>query len=263
MPNDLIRPVERWLTGSTIAQSELSALDLALATPVNGDGGGTYARGTSDDDSVIAGAGVWFGTSTAHALVGIGTTAYSPAGLGIVHADSDYAVLGDTHAGRIRMIATPCLEAPVRAGWAFDATLGNVVALSPGLELWVPLLMHDGARLDSATLGFRVTDEGHRPALFPRMRVLRVDALGVATPMAATALDGFVEYPSPAGSLYPWLIGGVLQPLVYAADTNVIDVTAYRYFAQIFDESGAGAMAGNAFTEIQCAFSLIPDCRPQ
>lgn len=263
MPNALLRDPANWVTGKPIAQAELSALDLALATPVNGDGGGTYVQG--EGDTTIAGAGLWLAASADHTLAGVGTLVLTPSDKDTVHADSDYTTLGATHAGRTRRVLTACARARTAGGWIQDPYSRNsLISTRMGAEFVLPLRVLDGARLAYAELHFFVS-VGHEatPASPIRCRILRIDANGTATPMTTNAMDGFTPFTAPVG------IGinfdaTVLRTLTVFCDTaNVLDVSRYSYVAHVIEEAGEYGVAGNVFADINVSHDTILDLRPQ
>jgi len=267
MPNALLREPSDWATGNPVLQAELSALDLALASAVNGEGGGTYVQGAGG--TTIGGAGVWFAASLDHAVAGSGALIY-PTGGTITHADADYTVLTDGHPSRTRSLVTPILRARYRSGWQAGSTPGGLSGFAStrlGAELFLPLRVVDGARLVTAIarLYVRTAHGDSLPVKSPRIRVLRVDALGTATPMTTTPADGFASF---AG----WAFVGIgfsydpnrLHSFGVTCDTaNVIDASAFTYVAHLVEEDGENAVSGNVYADVACTFDQILDLRPQ
>lgn len=263
MPNALVRDPSAWINGQPILQSELSAIDLALATSVNGEGGGSYTQG--DDDTTIAGAGVWLAASADHAISGLGTIVYSPDGQPIVHADSDYTTLAATHAGRARALVTSCNRGHFVAGWGVDTTAAKSLASSLlGAEFMVPLRVHNGARLTSATLRFSVATDHGPPAELPKVRVLRVATTGIAVALTTNKAHGFATLTTRPASSAAWFASGAVQSIGVTIDAGVvIDVSRFAYFAHVIEERSTGAAFGNSFHDVRCGFDDIFDLRPQ
>ncbi len=259
MPNDLLRDPVDWVNGRAILQSELDALDGDLAAVVNGDDGGAY---TQTGTLAIAGAGVWLAASLNHQLSGTGTTLAPAAGSkSLTHGDNDYIQLASTHIGTSRSLLTPCQRGITQA-WARDSTTGSLVSPAPGASFVLPLRVHHAAVLTSASLRFRIVSS-HLPAVLPKLRILRVDTAGTVVVLSNGDVDGFVPFaPRPANGA-AWYASGAVQTITASAMSEVIDVSRYVYLAQVVDESGSGAIAGNIYGDIQAFFTGIADLRPQ
>ncbi len=263
MPNALIRDPSAWVNGKPVAQAELSALDLALATPVNGEGGGTYTQGAGD--TTIGGAGLWLAASAAHTLTGLGTLVLTPSGKDTTHADNDYTTLALSHVGGFRQVITACARARTAGGWIQDPSARNSLqSTRTGAEFVLPLRVIDGARLVYAELHFFVSvGHANTPASPIRCRLLRIDANGVATPMTTNATYGFTAFTASVGT------GGafdatVLRTLTAFCDTaNVIDASRYSYVAHVIEEAGQYGVAGNVFADVNVSHDTITDLRPQ
>jgi hypothetical protein len=260
MANPLLRPVEAWQNGQPVTQSEWSQLDGELTSIVNGDDGGTYAI-ANDDDTTIGGAGLWLAASPNHTLSGTDSSVFSGTGAPIVHAADDYTLLEEGHTGRARSLATPVERAPRQRGWQTSG-VGSLYSTLIGGDLLVPLRVHDSARLVTATLRFSVGSSHDAPAFLPKMRIVRVDAFGNATPLTTNALDGFVYATRPALASQ-WFAGGATRTIALSVDVNPVDVHAFTYFAHVVDEQGSGAAAGNYYRAVVCSFDTIVDMRPQ
>jgi hypothetical protein len=262
MANPLLRDPAAWINGKPIAQSELSALDVALAQPINGDGGGTYTQGAGN--TTIAGSGLWLAASTAHQLAN-GALALTPSDKAVTHADDDYTTLALSHIGGFRQVATACARAGTVGGWTRDPySRVSLMSTRLGAEMVLPLRVLDGARLGYAELHFFVSS-GHAmtPGTPIRCRILRIDAAGATTPLTTNSADGFVAFTAAVGT------GGsfdasVLRTLTVFCDTaNVIDVSTYSYAAHSIEEAGQYGIAGNIFADVNCAHYDIHDLRPQ
>jgi hypothetical protein len=260
MGSALIRAATDWINGAPVTQAELAAVDRGLTQVVNGDGGGTHASG--DANTTIGGAGLWLASSTAHALNGSGTLLHSVDGNPIVHADSDYTLLAVGHAGRSRVLVSPVQRAAFTRGWMSDSGACSLYSTAIGGEILVPLRVHHGATLSTATLRFAVGVSHTTPSVVPKMRIIRVAVDGTVTPLTTNTIGGFVFASRPV-SPSGWYASGAVRTIALTCDVNPIDVSRYSYFAHVLDESGDGAVAGNPFFEVACAFDSIADLGPQ
>ena len=140
-----------WFNTYVPSVSDFTALDSLLVPMVNGDGGGAYTPSTT---VTINGAGVWFAGPTTFASGSAVVTSAGP----IVFGDSDYFVLGGGHSGASRTIRTPCTSAT--SAFGYGITVGTAYAalesLIVGSRAIVPLRVHQGATLATATLTFAV-----------------------------------------------------------------------------------------------------------
>jgi hypothetical protein len=107
----------------------------------------------------------------------------------------------------------------------------------------LPLRVHDGARMLSATLTFVVpTPRQLAPIVAPRMRIVRADLSGNVVPLAsaATGADAYgLRVIATPGSGSAWHAAGAVQTFTYVCDqNNVIDVSQYLYYAELVEEIG-------------------------
>lgn len=262
MTSPLLRdPPSGWVNGAPVLQTELSALDAALARTVNGEGGGSYVQ--SATPTVIAGAGIVLAASLDHEITGAGSTIHPASGKAITHADGDYTALAAGHTGRFRSIVTAVERAAFLAGWTSENATGTLVSRTAGAQCMLRLRVHDRATLSSAALYFHVDAAHGPPAGLPKARILRVEAAtGKATPLAAGG-DGFTSYSPRPLSDTDWYASGAIKVLSLSLTPATIDVSRYAYFAQIVDERGSGAAAGNHYADVVCSFTDILDLGPQ
>jgi hypothetical protein len=154
----------------------------------------------------------------------------------------------------------------------------GLASLALGAGMDVPLRVHNGATLVSATLTFFVGQQHSTPvppsttagvpALLPGIRLVGVNGSGIAIPLATTAGTAgtdstgmqFVATPA-SGSA--WYDSGGVQTFTYTCDAGVvIDTTQFSYHAVIQDEFGANAVTGNIYVEFELSFADIADTRP-
>ena len=116
----------------------------------------------------------------------------------------------------------------------------------------------DGATLTSATLRFKPkTGHGALPTAQPGYAVCRspLAAVGAPTNLLSTG-NGFSFLA--AGTLVAYEVD---QALFFVPNqNNVIDKTAFRYWAVLVDEAGTNALAGTAYHALTLNLS-IPDAR--
>ena len=126
----------------------------------------------------------------------------------------------------------------------------------------LPLRVHDGARLVSATLTFRVPNaRAIAPVVPPQMRIIRVDTAGNITELKSmvTGADpiGYIPVASPASGA-AWFNGGQVQSVTYTCDQNqIVDVSQYTYWAQIIEEVGTNA----TIPMTNCDGTLVRECK--
>ena len=255
------------------AQAYMRALDQAQANAINGDVGGTWSPAAL---VTIAGAGMWccaswlVGSSSTPCIVTNASTA--PLTLG----DGDNVVIAAGNSLASRTIMTSCGDGVDASGGASIVTyanyslyankyVGSSTSLPTGVvRIIVPLRVHDGATLSTAILSFIVSQTHSGVPQLPIFRVYKVDTSGNVTPLYSTGsiVGGYVT-PATPGSGAAWYALGATQTLVLTCDAGVvIDRSRYTYFAEIVDEHGANAHAGNQYVAIACAFTSIPDLRP-
>ena len=270
-----------WATGPIVTGAEMNSMDVALATALNGDGGGTWTPAAS---IVVAGtSGLWFGGPL---VLGAGAGVTTSAGNHIQHGTNDYIYLAVGHTGATRVIDTPLEGFATQGATGADQTyfapigrIGNtgfapVPAQPTGTRFITPLHVHNGATLTTATLTFRVNDNHASlgvPDSLVAFRIIAVDVSGTTLQLSSTAVaapDGSVPFtPRPANAT-AWYAAGVAQTVVATCDqNNVIDTSKYAYWVEVYDEMGTNAyqaaLLGNTFLSVAATFTTIADMRPQ
>jgi hypothetical protein len=265
-----------------VSGTEMNSLDVTLAKALNGDGGGSWTPAAS---IIIGGAGMWFGGPVVLSnAAGVLTSTNKH----IVLGTNDYIYLGAGHSGATRTIDTQLESLPTQGTTAADGTYfsplgrignvgGTVFTANPvqpnGTRFLSPINVHHGATLTGATLTFRVNDAHAAgvPDSLIAFRVLAVDVNGNVLTLSSTAVagtDGSVAFtPRPANGA-AWNAAGAAQTVACTCDqNNVIDVTQYSYWVEVFDEMGTNAyqaaLLGNTFLSLACTFTNITDMRPQ
>ena len=246
----------QWLNLAVPQVSDFAAIDSNSVGLINGDGGGTWAPAGNID---VAGAGMWF---CGPSLLQAGAVCETVVG-GYIHlGDSDYPQLVDGHSGALRTIQTPCASAVSCYGFVLTETPLYLSAEFVGARAVLPLRVHQGATLSTATLTFIVGAHATVPTQLPRFRVCCRDSAGNVVPVSAGDHLGYVS-PSTPASGSAWHAAGAVQALVATcAVGTVIDRGANTYFAEIVDESGTGSVAGNIYINVAMNFTGIADNRP-
>ncbi len=262
--NTRIRIDGAWMIGPPVLSGEWLTLDTNLTKALNGDGGGTW---TPTSVVTIGGAGMWFAGQT----VTFGGTSSQvstsvSANKHIVHDDNDHVVLASGHAGRSRTLVTTWARA--RAGGERDIDTGlaheSIVSTVAGANFIVPLAVHNGATFASATFRFAVSSNHGPPAILPRFRVFSLDKVGNRTSLVTNGAAGYVQFTPTPASGSAWFSSGAAQAFTVTLDGGVIvDTSTFTYWAEVVDEDGAGALPGNSYFDIACAFTNITDLRPQ
>jgi hypothetical protein len=247
--------------------------DDKLAKVIDGHDGGTYSpQPVGGAGLTIGGAGLWLGAYASIEAVNDESRIITPSGSGKrITFESGWFQLKSGHpyrsatllalAGRAWDIANNV------AALAYDASL-DAMALPVSGRALVPLRVHNGATFTSARFFFRVAG-GHAgvPAQLPRFRVFKRSAAGVVTNLRA-ATSGYLTMPTPASvAAYENGAGGGLsglQSVLFTCDASqVIDTSAFTYFAEVISESGTNALTGLVFHGVDVSMTSIADLRPQ
>ena len=152
-------------------------------------------------------------------------------------------VLGQPLVGGIAHLSgtSRSLNELVSGSTSVDAPTFTSMSAIQQPRMLLPLRVHDGARLATATLTFGVsTPRQTAPLVAPRLRIFRADLSGNIVPLASIAGGaderGFRPVAKPTSGT-AWYAGGVVQTFTYACDqNNVIDVSQYLYFAELIEE---------------------------
>jgi len=138
----------------------------------------------------------------------------------------------------------------------YDAYTSN----RPGLHCILPVNVHDGAEFQGGTLYFKVVNSHSAiPAVLPAVRITQVDRDGTVTAISSTGVPGGWTTAATPGSAGAW-IGD--KTITIGSTGATIDRSRYRYFCEVKDENGIGALAGNLFTSVGLNWS-VPDYRFQ
>jgi hypothetical protein len=263
--NARLNPDTFYVNGKPIPASYFQGIDTAQSKAVNGDAGGTWAPSSAIQ---VGGAGIWLGGGL-H-VVGPGATVQTGTGYRILHAANDVPVLGGGHAFNNRELVTNAGNGAdtnpssfTLAPYGFGSTFGGgMVSLTTGARLVVPIRVHDGASFTRAQVNV-VVNGGHSvlPKVLPALSVIAVDSSGTVTTLG---FSPWVAMSSPGNvGAYNGQRLSIVYPVGSGSGGVIIDRSQFVYYALIADESGAGAVAGNAYEQIFCDMQSIPDCRFQ
>lgn len=245
-----------WTTGNYVTvKANWVSIDRKIAAGVNGDDGGAWAP---RNPIFVAGEGI---RSTVPVVVDYGGKLTARDGA-LFKVASGYPVLGENHVGRRRSILTSCLERKSRRNeyhWLLDERFTAIRSIACTVQhgmtdvfeqprFILPLRVHDGSRLQSASLSFRINHPREQlPVETPKIRIVRVafisgESIGEIQPLMSQAAgadkDGFVSFPMP-NTPAAWYANGEAQEFVYVCDqNNDIDVSKYAYYAEVIEEVG-------------------------
>lgn len=288
--NARISPDTFYVDGGALPASYWITLDTRQYKALWGDQGATWSPTSGIQ---IGGAGLWSlgrnGLGSSGVTFSAAPGAYTPStsGLRFVHGGNDEFTFSTS--GTQAVDVSVGQSGVDRSFGSNSGTTANVPrmfyesvkdgrkdylansAYSGGGRFLMPISVHNGAALSLVTLNFLV-GQSHSsvPVSLPQMRVVKVDAQGNVTPLATNASlsgwrgAGFVMFTPTPGSGAAWYDSGNPQSIAYSCDAGiVVDTTKYRYFAQVIDESGSGALSGNEFISAVTSHTSIQDYRPQ
>lgn len=251
-----------WTTGNYVTlPPDWQDLNRKVFSSVNGDKGGCWNPTAPIILTGLVGSHLKVAAKTVVAYGGQLKTA-AGARFNVVGADT-WPLLAAGHVGRKRDILHSLygFETKERKYWKQIMGLSGTTALLSGIQspfcsyqapggvifapnFYIPLRVHDGARIVSATWRFRVLfPRAKKPVIMPRFRIVRSDSENNLVPLRSVAGGATVDgYMSPAvpdsGEL--WFNGGAAQGFTYTCDqNNIIDTSQYSYFAQLIEETGA------------------------
>lgn len=250
-----------WKNGTTVTATELREIDYRIASGINGDDGGSWE--ISGDTLEVGGEGMW--CAGLWTISGSGVVTGNTTDAPIVLGDGDYFELHGAHTAADRALATNLGEGIWDENVDYEGGYSApVVSTVPddGARIACRLRVHDGATFDSVEVAFLVAIHTNVPVM-PRLRVVRVDAEGTKVPLTSNDAAGFVSPPSPATGA-AWRASGATQTLTINLDAGtIVDASAYEYWLEIIDETGADAVAGNIYFTALSSFSGIADNRPE
>lgn len=192
----------------------------------------------------------------------------------VLNEMDEQPLLGTNHIGRTRTILSPLIQrqAQPRLHWLPNMSYpGSIQSIACSVEsfsgVWVStpeppygsyqstlagveqpqfaifLRVHDGSRLTSVMLSFRIpsSQQNIAPLQMPKMRIIRVskdgDIVSMRSVTSGADVNGFVSMPSVGAAV--WFAEGASQTFEYTCDqNNTIDTSLYTYYAQLVEEIG-------------------------
>lgn len=243
-----------WTTGNYITLiSDWADLSRKLFKSINGVRGGTWGPLVR---IIFGGSGFKVSGPT---KIGYGGQVKTTAGARVVVAGNDYPRLSSGHFGNTRRIVTSTIDrqSSIRYHWLLNTKYMAIQSIActvmrTGINLVdeleqpkfsLPLRVHNGGRLTTATINFRIFKErSELPVKTPRIRIVRVDSVGNIQPLTSQALgadaDGWLSFTTP-GSPEDWYALGALKTFTVVCDQlNTIDTSIYQYYAEVIEEVG-------------------------
>ena len=247
--NVRVQPDTTWKRGYVPKGSDLAGIDANVTATLNGDAGGTW---TPTSNVSVGGAGLVIAAPSSGDII-----VSAPISFGKGTADDAFG-LGASHPGRTRSIQTNMLEASSEFATASAAGISPSVI---GGRVIVPLRVYHGSRLISAIFRFSI-GQTHtaQPDVPPRFRVFALSPAGLVLPMTSAIFggdaQGFVPFPVQT-TVGNYNTGGPFS--IFFDQNNVVDVTAFNYFAEIIDEDGANTWTTtpNTYASVTCNVDSI------
>lgn len=222
---------------------------------INGDLGGTWAPTTP---IIINTSGM---TVSGPTEVNYGGVLKSTAGSRFQLGNNEWPKLGPNHVGRSRVLRTPMHTRLAGSRYHFPdcpAYVGSIQSIALTVLSFpsqleqpachIPLRVHDGARLASGVMKYRVpVSRAKAPVRMPRVRIIRVDKDGKIESLRAQSatvdVDGYSYFPT-VTSGDAWFAGGVAQSWAFTCDQNhTIDTSLFVYYLQLTEEIGTTDLA--------------------
>jgi hypothetical protein len=190
-------------------------------------------------------------------LTASGTAAIqvSTAGGLVLEAASDFVQFGTSHTRNIWSLFTPMY---MGSGWEWFANSPDLYTTNTsGSYLFFQLSpFHNGATLTQVNIRFFVNGPHTAvPAQLPQLQVYQMSGDGVTASLSTSTIQTY----SPAPISGPnWDTGLLYRTLTFNCNqNNVINTGAFTYFAQLTDETGLHAVAGNLYQQYELVFTTI------
>lgn len=251
-----------WTTGNYVTLiGDWQDLNRKVFASINGDKGGCWSPAAT---ITLTGSLAGHLQVTGPMLVAYGgsLTSINSARFKILGA-SAWPLLASGHVGRSRDIMHSMFgfQTKDRLFWKHVMGLSTAGSTVSGIQapfcsyqapggllyapsFYIPLRVHDGARITSATLRFRVSfARSKKPVVMPKVRIIRVSPDGTIVSLKSVASGADAQgYASPTlpTSGDAWYNGGVAQGFTYVCDqNNIVDASQYLYYTQFIEETGA------------------------
>ncbi len=260
MHHDFVREDGQWPPETVPTARDWALFDRAQSKGLNFLGGNAWAPSSP---IVIGGAGLVLGSGCS-VRGGLRTES----GGRLVLGESDWMLVTPP---RTRTLLVPLIDDPLSTlgvpNWErLSAPVGVRVTavtsaiLSFALPSWA---LHDGARLTSAVLRFRVGQFHPDLPTYPASFGLRRLPIGRAASANLSSVGVASVSPAPTTPV-AYFAGGAAQTITLACDqNNDIDASLYAYVLDVTDERGTASLPGNVFHSLELHFTLITDLRPE
>ena len=242
-----------WNNLTQLLPSELTTLDANQAAAVNGDGGGTWAPTTpiniGGSGMQVTGLQASFAATPTYTAPKTKTRLVNcmSAASGVIASKSPPSWLAQS------LVDQEGVQHP--HGYVFNAAAGGsqpyafAVALDDYLE--------NGATLTGATLNWNASNHTALPAYQPFFGIFSVPTVSPVTDASTLLRSLLSTYWATNAAATVAAYNAASQSLIWTPDqNNVIDRTAYTYFAVIADEVGTNAQAGNAYRSLLLTMSV-------
>lgn len=269
-------PDATWINGYTATGANLDSLDGKTVKAINGDGGGAWAPAAA---ITIGGEGIRMVGATLNLLTGA-SVVLPAAGKKIRFGNNDFFKKSYAQSHMIAL-SDAIHQQDQRGQWRISTLLSDsgLQSMQAGVKLRQQIRVHDGSTIYLARFYYRIyATHVSIPSQLPQFRVFRVGMTGVEEPMASGAgigPAGWVTLTTPANvAAYNAGSGGggsAVQSFDYTVSiNNVVDISKYRYYVEIIEESGSGAWTtigggaqGNDFSHVLMGSTSITDMRFQ
>lgn len=274
-----------WTTGNyvTIA-SDWADLNTKVFGAINGDKGGSWSPSSL---ITLTGSSGGHLRVTGKTLVAYGGSLQTASLARFKLPGSTWPLLAEGHVGRSRTIFHSMFQCQTLDRVYWKQVLGKLgsnsevsgiqtpfcsyqaaggIVFSPSCIL--PLRVHDGSRIVSATFRFRVPVPRSKALVVPpKFRLVRADLEGNLVNLSSTANNAATDsngYQSmaAAASGSDWYNNGDAQGFTYVCDqNNIVDVSQYSYYAQLQEERGAVQAISNSQIDGVSMVERKADCR--
>lgn len=250
-----------WTTGNyVLLASDWQDLNRKVFSSINGDKGGCWAPGATITLTGSVGGHLQV---TGPMLVAYGGSLRTFNGSRFKILGSAWPQLAPKHVGQSREIlhALFGFQTRDRLFWKHVMGMSGTGSKVSGIQapfcsyqapggliyapsFYIPLRVHDGSRITSATVRFRVPfPRAKKPVVMPKLRIIRVSPDGTTVALKSIAggadADGYAS-PAVSESGDAWYNAGQPQGYRYTCDQNhVVDSSEYLYYAQVIEECGA------------------------
>jgi hypothetical protein len=173
----------------------------------------------------------------------------------VLETANDFVQFGTAHTRNIWSLFTPMY---MGSGWEWFANSPDLYTTNTsGSYLFFQLSpFHNGATLTQVNVRFFVNGPHTAiPTQLPQLQVYQMSGDGQTASLSTSTIQTY----SPAPISGPnWDTGLLYRTLTFNCNqNNVINTGAFTYFAQLTDETGLHAVAGNLYQQYELVFTTI------